>query len=860
MFAALLPATIFAQWSTDPTQNNAICTAFAFDHTAPVVASDAAGGAIAAWVDDRDGQNIFVQRISKSGTVQWSANGVPLAFTNPDYSPAIISDGSGGAIIAWQGFGTGTDIFAQRIDASGNAQWTEGGVTVCSASGNQFLPELVSDGSGGAIITWYDLRNGIDNDIYAQRVDAAGTIQWTANGVAVCTASGDQFNPTIASDDAGGAIITWYDGRSGIHIFAQRINASGSALWTANGVTICAAAASQYTPLITEDNAGGAIITWFDQRNLNWDIFAQRVNSSGTVLWTTDGVAICVDPNNQYLGGLVADGSSGAIITWEDDRSGNADIYAQRIDATGSVQWTANGVALCAAVGDQTVPRMTTDGTGGAIVAWQDGRAGNKDVYAQRITTAGAVQWVADGARICTASNDQTVPVIVSDGTGGAEISWQDGRSGTEQDIYAQRVDRLGNLYPAPWIDKVGDIANDQGGKLDILWKASNLDSWASSSVKSYTVKMGVKTTGVLGKIDQIAGDGIYWRTAGSVSADWSDGYSMVISTNADSGLQGIPYYYFQVIAKNADSTILWTSNVDSGFSVDNIPPVGLSGGSIASPENGGLLLSWNKDRVDPDVLGYEVYRSQTSGFALDSSSELALSFDTTYTDASAIPGQTYYYRVATEDVHGNVGLPTEELSETALSTTLTSFLASSSRLSADLRWTTSTETDIDRFEIERATVDQGPSHSSPWASIGSLAGSGTSTSSKDYEYIDRNVVAGTYDYRIKTVQRNGSFAYSKTIEIRVGDAPKEFTLSQNYPNPFNPTTSVEFTVPEDGRVQLRVFNALGEEVAVLLDQLENAGEYHRVSFDASHLGSGVYFVRIQFGGSQLVKKMLLLK
>lgn len=90
--------------------------------------------------------------------------------------------------------------------------------------------------------------------------------------------------------------------------------------------------------------------------------------------------------------------------------------------------------------------------------------------------------------------------------------------------------------------------------------------------------------------------------------------------------------------------------------------------------------------------------------------------------------------------------------------------------------------------------------------------------------------------------------------------APREFTLGRNYPNPFNPTTTIEFTVPEEGRARLRVYNTLGEEVATILDQTLSAGVYHRVSFDASHLGSDVYFARLQFGDKQLVMKMLLLK
>jgi hypothetical protein len=556
---------------------------------------------------------------------------------------------------------------------------------------------------------------------------------------------------------------------------------------------------------------------------------------------------------------IVSDDSGGAIITWYDLRNGtDNDIYAQRVRSDSTKLWTTNGIAICTSSGDQLHPTIVNDVARGAIITWYDHRSGtNNDIYAQRINTSGSAQWTANGLAICTASGDQYYPTIARDGTGGAMITWYDGRSGiANSDIYAQRIDKLGNLYPAPWIDNVGDIANDQGGKLDVLWKPSSLDTWGNTSVRSYTVKIGVRTTGLLGKTDQTSSDGIYWRTAGSVTADWSDGYSMVISTNADSGLQGVPYYYLQVIAKNADSTVFWTSNVDSGFSIDNIPPVGISGSVLGTSGNGTISLQWNKDRVDPDLMGYEVYRSTTSGFAVDKANQLALSFDTTFTDTSVSFGQTYYYRVATMDVHGNTGTPSSEMNQVALAVTLTSFTASSSHLSADLRWSTAAGAIDYNFEIDRTTVGRIQS----WQKVGFVAGSSINSSSQQYEYIDRDVSAGTYDYRIKLIASNGGYAYTSTVEVQVGVAPKEFTLSQNYPNPFNPTTNIEFTVPQDGRVQLKVYNTLGEEVATLLDGAMTAGEYHRVSFDASHLGSGVYFARIQFANRQLVKKMLLMK
>jgi hypothetical protein len=253
-------------------------------------------------------------------------------------------------------------------------------------------PAIVSDSAGGAIVTWYDYSSGSNYDIYAQRVNALGTVQWTPNGVALCTAKGDQSDPAIVSDGAGGAIVTWWDYRTGsnLNVYGQRVNASGAVQWTADGVDLSTAAGDQGLPRIVSDAAGGAIVTWMDKRSLSdFAIYAQRVNALGAVQWTTDGVALCTATATQPYFTITSDGASGAIVTWMDHRTGNTCLYAQRVDASGAVLWTANGVAL--STGLKGLPAITSDGAGGAIVAWADKRTGtNWKIYGLRIGPNGS--------------------------------------------------------------------------------------------------------------------------------------------------------------------------------------------------------------------------------------------------------------------------------------------------------------------------------------------------------------------------------------------------------------------------------------------------------------------------------------
>ncbi|MBK7735883.1 MAG: hypothetical protein IPI36_12105 [Chitinophagaceae bacterium] len=144
--------------------------------------------------------------------------------------------------------------------------------------------------------------------------------QWSPNpslNNAICNYTSHQMDVQMVSDGSGGAIVVWRDGRNianAIDIYAQHISASGNLLWNVDAVPICNAASDQFAPRLVSDGANGAIIAWYDNRSGNYDIYAQRINSSGVVQWTTDGVAICIATGNQNAHQLLADGNGGAFI------------------------------------------------------------------------------------------------------------------------------------------------------------------------------------------------------------------------------------------------------------------------------------------------------------------------------------------------------------------------------------------------------------------------------------------------------------------------------------------------------------------------------------------------------------------
>lgn len=473
LFLFLLPVTLlFAQWSNDPTVNNPICVAPDAQVVNKII-SDNNGGAIVTWQDSRNGVyqgDIYAQRIDLNGIIQWSLNGTVICdAANSQFAPQITSDGSGGAIITWRNYDD--DIYAQRVNQNGVIQWDTNGIIVCSST-TAFGQKIISDGNGGAIITWQDFRNAGTSmeDIYVQKINSNGITQWQNNGVAICTDESHQKEPIIISNGNGGAIIAWNDSRNFFSslddLYAQMIDSAGIIQWTLDGVPICTAADEQYEPQITTDGNGGAMITWSDLRNAGTSIiYAQRINPSGAVQWTLDGIPICISVNSQSEPQITSDENGGAIIAWVDYDGSDLDIYAQRINSSGVIQWAADGAAICTAPGFQWYIQIIGDGSSGAIITWEDLRNTDGDVYAQKINSSGLAQWTTNGVSICSATGGQGEPQITSDESGGALITWYDMRSTTDSDIYASQVGFdgvLGHIIPVELVSFSSSVYEDK--------------------------------------------------------------------------------------------------------------------------------------------------------------------------------------------------------------------------------------------------------------------------------------------------------------------------------------------------------------------------------------------------------------
>jgi hypothetical protein len=258
--------------------------------------------------------------------------------------------------------------------------------------------------------------------------------------------TGAQNYGATISDGAGGMFVAWSDLRFVVSdIYVQHVTAGGTLAWNANGVVACAASGRQDQPVLTRDGAGGVVVAWRDYRSgVDGDIYAQRIDASGLPVWIFNGIRVCGAAGQQSVPAILLDpyprsgGAHSLFVAWQDERDAPR-IYMQRVTPAGTTEWSDDGIPATSNMGAQFEPRLAEFGFSGVVVTWSQQTANDYDVWAQLVGTDGMTPWGAAGLRVCGASGDQFGPVAVSDSFNGAWIGWQDDR-GSVLAVYAQHL------------------------------------------------------------------------------------------------------------------------------------------------------------------------------------------------------------------------------------------------------------------------------------------------------------------------------------------------------------------------------------------------------------------------------------
>ncbi|MEO0115742.1 MAG: hypothetical protein ABIK93_09770, partial [candidate division WOR-3 bacterium] len=412
------------------------------------IAMDAVGNFIIGWYEFRNGDaDAFGQRFNNSGipignnfrfnqdaTMKWQGD------------PAVAMHSSGSFISAWEDRrDCNSDVYIQRYDNNGNPLDTNFRANDDNTRTDQRGTAAIVKPDGEFIVVWEDWRNDW-GDIYGQRFSANGTpigINFKVND----DIGGTQYGAVIACDSFGNFVVVWMDGRNGNwDIYGQRYNAQGVRQGSNFRINDDQTTRIQWAPAVAVAPNGNFVVVWEDQRfdSLN-DIYCQRYNASGNPIGTNFQIND-ISTSAQSSPAVGIDHNGNFIVTWADNRNGNYDIYARRYDANGNPIGASFRVNDDAGIQNQTGPVIAVGPNSDFWIAWSDGRNLDTDVYLQHYNSNGIPIGSNFKVNDDFASSQQRVSMIAIDGKGNYYVIWEDERNGmTRTDIYGQRLDSLGN-------------------------------------------------------------------------------------------------------------------------------------------------------------------------------------------------------------------------------------------------------------------------------------------------------------------------------------------------------------------------------------------------------------------------------
>jgi hypothetical protein len=542
----------------------------------------------------------------------------------------------------------------------------------------------------------------------------------------------------------------------------------------------------------------------------NYDIWLLRTNSNGDTLWTkTYG-----GDGDEYGYSLKKTDDGGFILAGKTNSfvAGGFDFYVIRINSIGDTLWTRT----FGGINNDICWSIDTTEDGGFVLAGEKNAFPlSSDVWVIKTDSMGLIVW----EKIFGTSNPDYVFSISSANNGNLSLAgyFYVGFNSGGFNAWLFEINAFGDSL---W-------SHFYGGDYTERFYSHTITSDQGYICVGYLLpSLGDYPDLYLVKTDSLGNE--QWSQTLDYDNDGDIGYSVqqttdggYIITGEARPFDGVPEAW--IVRTDSIGNILWDKLFpffpDVSF---NNPTDGTHGGnSVKQTSGGGYIIAGYSDKFQGNHL------------------------------------DVYLVRIASDIV------PVE----------LTFFTATVERNAVSLNWQTATETNNSGFEIERKQVGSAQSSvgNLDWSAVGFVPGFGTTTEPKSYSFIDENLSAGTYQYRLKQIDFDGSFEYSNTIEVEI-NSPTEFSLGQNYPNPFNPTTKIKYTIPSvtlrwqshrqaqgDILVSLKVFDVLGNEVATLVNQSQQPSTYE-VEFNADKLSSGVYYYQLRAGSFVESKKMILLR
>ncbi|HKZ22688.1 MAG TPA: FlgD immunoglobulin-like domain containing protein [candidate division Zixibacteria bacterium] len=571
---------------------------------APSVTVASNGNFIITWEDVRFGYSIYAQRYDSSGSAIGGNFQVSTdAGSFPHLYPAISSDGKGNFVIVWEDYRNfDGDIYFQKYDSAGVAQDSNTQANSDAGTEDQYQPDVAKRFDGKMIFTWVDMVN-VNQDIYFQRADSGGVLQGLPTKVNSDAGIDPQWEPSVDTDSLGNFMIAWSDYRSLPAIYLQRYDTLGNTLGINIHVSDIGQNRERHSPSLYLPNSGDLVIGWMDYRTKNYDIFLQRMTTSGTKKGANFKANSDLTGAQQKTPSLAVNSKRESFVVWEDFRSGNADIFFRQIDQQGNFVTAEMKVSDDTSILPQLSPDIATDDKNSFFIVWQDFRNG-VNIYGQFynfLIPLGNIKVNED-----TSINIHQHPAVSASQTGKFVAVWSDNRDGNFN-IYGQRYTSLGanvgsnfkvNDDVAPNDHFSPQVASDSLGNFVVVWEDYR-DSQVHIYMQAYDSSGSPLGTNLRVQSDSSNTTQIRPDVARTVSGEFAVSW---LETRAAGDF---------ILAQRYDAS---RQAVDPNLVISDTVAVNPFAPRIALDKNQTLLVTWEDSRLGhSDIRGQFFYSSNDS-------------------------------------------------------------------------------------------------------------------------------------------------------------------------------------------------------------------------------------------------------
>lgn len=761
------PQFLKAQWPVNAASNLAICTA-SNEQTVPKIAATSDGGCFIAWYDHRrTNYDVYIQYLNNAGIPQLGVNGLLVSSHTQetwitDWDMTV--DQGDNAILAINDIRSGGDwdIYGYSISTTGTFNWGADGKALSDNTWFEPTPRVITASDGNIYFTWQQ-ESDAGYVVNVRKVSPDGVDLWNPVMITLTSNFGLSI-PRLAPTNDGGFLLQYLVAQSGgfptpNHLYIQRYNADGMAQWQAAGVGLNTAGGFGFAPLpnLVSDGNDGAISYWYDSRTMQNHVYVQRIDSSGTVLWTSNGILASTATELQTSPALAFIPSTGnTFVFYQTSNTGQtaSGVGAQMFNAEGVRQWSDDGIALVALSNQQQyLLQAAPQPDGSAVVVYLEYLAGsaiNSNLKAIKVNTAGTTVWGQIATVMASTASQKGHLAATHREDGMVVAAWHDDRNGTP-DIYVQNINPDGSfgapVTPLPAIIITSPDSGSVFHRLPIAFEVEVSD-FAIAPENSGDGLMEVQ-------VFDAANESL-------ILSSFLDSLALFNLTTDDLSHGGD--YKFKVRLADYDSSALMPEVADS-IDFTYIPPTI----SITAPEDSA---------------------ASCNGF---------LPYAVNVTDFEVGP-DTGHIKVSF------AGQPVDTL----------------------------VSTDGDSILVEFAD--------------------GWQTLVLSLQNADGS------DFLPYTADSIHVFIFICDEIAQETGLPQRFELYPTYPNPFNPSTTIQYRLPHTSRIELTVFDMRGRQVAVLQSGIETAG-LHQINWQSDHLASGVYLLRLSAkSGNVATQKIVKLK